>query len=295
MPSREALAFWDAMRAAPKQVDLALPARRAAGERAEAATAELMGVTYRPAPEVSGLWAIPEAARPGAAMLYLFGGGYVLGSAPSRRKTAGHLAKAARATVLVPGYRLAPEHPFPAAIEDAVAAYRFLLDGGRRSDAIAIAGDSSGGGLAVACGLAVRDRGLAAPAGVAAISPWADLTCSGASMAGNAGRDIECTRASLLEMAGQYLAGHVPRDPLASPVFGDFAGAEPLLCVVGSEEVLLDDSVRLVRAAGLARNDATLHVAAGMQHVFPIWAGAFPEADREIALIGEWVLRRTEA
>ena len=175
MPSREALAFWDAMRAAPKQVDLALPARRAAGERAEAATAELMGVTYRPAPEVSGLWAIPEAARPGAAMLYLFGGGYVLGSAPSRRKTAGHLAKAARATVLVPGYRLAPEHPFPAAIEDAVAAYRFLLDGGRRSDAIAIAGDSSGGGLAVACGLAVRDRGLAAPAGVAAISPWADL------------------------------------------------------------------------------------------------------------------------
>lgn len=270
-----------------------LAQRREAGEHAEGLTAEPLGVRYAPAPEVDGIWVEPPEARTGAALLYLFGGGYVLGSPASRRKTAGHLALAARTRVLVPNYRLAPEHPFPAAVEDAVQAWRWLLAQGADPRRSVIAGDSAGGGLAVATALAARDRGLPMPAGVAALSPWADLTCSGASMESRAAADVECTRAGLLQMAGWYMAKGHPRQPLASPVFADFAGMPPLLCIVGGDEVLLDDSVRLVRSAGIVGTDATLYVQAGMQHVFPIWAGAFPEADAAISLVGAWIVSRT--
>ena len=125
-----------------------------------------------------------------------------------------------------------------------------------------------------------------------ALPPWADLTCSGESVTSRAAADIECTRSGLLEMAGLYTDGADPSQPLASPVFADFAGLPPLLCVVGGDEILLDDSIRLVRNAGTAGVDAMLFIAAGMQHVFPIWAGAFPEADAAIALIGNWVRAR---
>lgn len=295
MTSPQALGFWRAMRDAPQQIALPLAARREAGERAEDATSEPAGVAFRPAPEVGGLWAEPEGSASGAGVLYLFGGGYVLGSPASRRKTAGHLAAASGAAVLVANYRLAPEHPFPAALDDAVAAYRVLLGHGFAADRAVIAGDSAGGGLAVACALALRGRGAPQPAGVLAFSPWADLTCSGASMADNAARDIECTRAGLLGMAASYLAGHAPRDPLASPVFGRFDGVKALLCVVGGDEVLLDDSLRLARAAALGGADARVHVAPGMQHVFPVWCGAFPEADAEMARAGAWIKEMTRA
>jgi monoterpene epsilon-lactone hydrolase len=285
--SPEALDFWNAMRSAPQQISLPLEKRREAGEHAEDATSEPAGVGYQPAAEVGGLWAIPENARPDLGILYLFGGGYVLGSPASRRKTAGHLAVAAGVRVLVPNYRLAPEHRFPSAVVDALAAYDFMLSGG--VERVVIVGDSAGGGLALACGLALRDRGKTVPAGIAALSPWADLTCSGESMSENATNDIECTRTGLLDMAHAYLGDHDPRDPLASPVFGKWDGMPPIFCIVGSDETLLDDSVRVVRAAGLARCDARLDIVAGMQHVFPIWCGAFPEAGREMARLGDWV------
>ena len=121
------------------------------------------------------------------------------------------------------------------------------------------------------------------------MSPWADLTCSGETMTTSAGRDLECTRTGLLEMAKSYLVNHDARDPWASPVFGNFNGMPPLYAVVGSDEVLLDDSARVVRAAGLADCDSELRIAAGMQHVFPIWCGAFPEAERELARMGIWI------
>jgi monoterpene epsilon-lactone hydrolase len=215
----------------------------------------------------------------------------VLGSPDTRRKTAGHLALAAKARVLVPNYRLAPEHPFPAAIDDSVRAYQWLFDHGGEPSKTIVAGDSAGGALAVSTAIALRDRHLPTCAGIVALSPWADLTCSGESMTSRAAADIECTRAGLLEMAGQYLNGTDPSQPLASPVFADFAGLPPLLCVVGGDEILLDDSIRLVRNAGTAGVDATLFIAAGMQHIFPIWAGAFPEADAAIALVGNWIRR----
>src|SRR5438552_18024598 len=126
---------------------------------------------------------------------------------------------------------------------------------------------------------------------IVALSPWADLACTGESMTNRAAADIECTGAGLLEMVGCYINGADPSQPLASLVFADLAGLPPLLCVVGGDEILLDDSVRLVRNAGTAGIDATLFIAAGMQHIFPIWAGAFPEADAAIALVGNWVRR----
>jgi monoterpene epsilon-lactone hydrolase len=293
MISGQACRFWDLMRAGPKQIAMPIAERRAAGEHAEDATAEPAGVAFAPAARGGGIWAQPAEARPGAAMLYLFGGGYMPGSPASRRKTAGHLAAAAGARVLVPNYRLAPEHPFPAAVDDAVQAYRWLLAQGAEPTRTVIAGDSAGGGLAVATAIAARDRGLPLPAGIVTLSAWADLTCSGDSMTSRAATDIECTREGLLEMAGWCTNGADPRQPLASPVFADFAGLPPLLALVGGDETLLDDSIRLARGAGMAGGDATLFIGAGMQHVFPIWAGAFPEADAAIATIGAWVRART--
>jgi epsilon-lactone hydrolase len=259
--SKQAQDFWTLLKSYPKQIDMPLAQAREADTRAEDFTAEPAAVTFPPAAEVDGLWAETPDAQPGRAILYLFGGGFVLGSPATRRKTAGHLAVAAKARVLVPNYRLAPEHPFPAALDDAVRAYEWLLTQGAEPSKTVVAGDSAGGGLAVSTVIAVRDCGLPMPAGIVALSPWADLTCSGDSMSTRAAADIECTRAGLLEMAGWYLGGRDPRQPLASPILRGF----PLF------------------SASLA----------GMQHVFPIWAGAFPEADAAIALIGNWVQART--
>jgi monoterpene epsilon-lactone hydrolase len=218
----------------------------------------------------------------------------VLGTPATRRKTAGHLALAAKARVLVPNYRLAPEHPFPAAVDDAVRAYQWLLDQDSEPSRTVLAGDSAGGGLAVATAIVLRDRRLPMCAGIVALSPWGDLTCSGGSMTSRSTTDIECTRTGLLDMAREYMNGADLVQPLASPALADLTGLPPLLCLVGGDEVLLDDSVRLVRNAGVAGIDGTLSITAGMQHVFPIWAGAFPEADAAIRFIGEWVRTRTK-
>jgi monoterpene epsilon-lactone hydrolase len=293
LPSDQAKEFWDLLRATPKQIDLDLPHRWTAGEHAEDATTEPTATTFTPAPEVGGLWAQPRSQRAGAAILYIFGGGYVLGSPNSRRKTAGHLAEATGARALLPGYRLAPEHNFPASVEDIVSAYRFLLSRGAVPGKIAIVGDSSGGGLAIATLIALRASGLPLPGGAVAISPWADLTCSGDTMTSKAAVDIECTQRGLLEMAGWYLDKASPRSPTASPIFADLTGCPPFFCVVGSDEILLDDSVRLVRGGGIAGVDARLWIAAGMQHVFPIWKGAFPEADAAITAIASWISEQT--
>ena len=201
MISEQARRFWAGFAGAPRQIDLPLAQRREAGEHAEDTTAEPTGVRFGPAAEVDGLWAEPADATDGAAMIYLFGGGYVLGSPASRRKTAGHLAAASGMGVLVPNYRLAPEHPFPTAVEDAVRAYSWLTAQRGPSAQVFVAGDSAGGGLALATAIAVRDRKLMPPAGVVTLSLWGDLTCSGASMTDRAARDLECTPAGQQEMA----------------------------------------------------------------------------------------------
>jgi acetyl esterase/lipase len=276
-------------KAAPKQIDLPLPQKREAGEHAEDLSSEPEDVAYADAPEVGGLWARPAGARENAAIMYLFGGGYTISSPKSRRKFAGHLARAAGTLALVPDYALAPEHPFPGAIESALAAYRFLLERGFAAGRIVVCGDSSGGGLTAATLLALKRAGLPLPAGAVPISPWADLAFTGRSFEPLASVDLTVTREGLQRMAADYLGDADPRDPLASPVFGDFSGLPPLLVVVGGYEGLLDDAVNLARQAALGGVDVTLRIWAGMQHVFPLYAGFLPEADAAIAMMGNWM------
>jgi epsilon-lactone hydrolase len=217
----------------------------------------------------------------------------VISSPHSRRKLAGHLANAAGARALVPKYHLAPERPFPSAVDDTAADYRWLLGEGHRPERIVISGDSSAGGLTVAAMLKLREDGSPLPAGGVPISPWVDLACTGETLETNAAADLTATKASLQRMAGQYLQGADPRNPLASPLYADLSGLPPLLVVVGGAEALLDDSVRLARSAGMAGVDVTLYIGGGMQHIFPIYCGVIPESDAAVAMIGAWIRSRT--
>jgi epsilon-lactone hydrolase len=294
MVSKEALKLHEILRNAPKAVDMDLAHQREAGEHAEEMTSEPEGVTYEEAYAVDGLWATPQSWDGQSAIMYLYGGGYVISSPHSRRKLAGHLANASGARALVPRYHLAPERPFPSAVEDAAADYRWLLlREGYRPERIIIAGDSSAGGLSVATMLKLREDGAPLPAGGVLISPWVDLACTGETLETNAAADLTATKASLQRMAGQYLHGVDPRTPLASPLYANLSGLPPLLIVVGGAEALLDDSVRLARSAGIAGVDTTLYIGAGMQHIFPIYCGMIPEADSAVAMVGEWIRSRT--
>jgi epsilon-lactone hydrolase len=290
--SPEALKLNELLRNAPKAVDMDLPHQREAGEHAEDMTSEPEGVTYEEAYAVDGLWATPQSWNGESAIMYLYGGGYVISSPHARRKLAGHLANASGARALVPRYHLAPERPFPSAVEDAAADYRWLLEEGYRPERIIIAGDSSAGGLTVATILKLREDATRLPAGGVPISPWVDLACTAETLETRATVDLTVTKASLQRMAGQYLQGANPRTPLASPLYADLSGLPPLLIVVGGDEALLDDSVRLTRAAGIAGVDVTLYIGAGMQHIFPIYCGVIPEADAAVAMIGAWMRAR---
>jgi acetyl esterase/lipase len=242
---------------------------------------------------VPGEWQLPQTGDGGRTILYLHGGGYVLGSPLSHRDLVGAIADAAHARAFNADYRLAPEHPFPAAVEDAVAAYQGLLDSGIDPARLCIAGDSAGGGLTVAALVAIRDRKLPLPAGGICISPWADLSCSSNSMTSMAEADPMLKPDALRWMAGLYLNGQDPKAPLASPVFADLAGLPPLLIQVGTEEALYDDAVTLSRVAHEAGVDATLEVWEGMMHVWHLMAKLIPEGKQAIQAIGAFVVAKT--
>ena len=228
----------------------------------------------------------PATAQPGRMVLYLHGGGYVIGSPRSHRHLAAAIASAAAASALLLDYRLAPEHPFPAALDDAVAAYRWLLDHGVAPGGIVIAGDSAGGGLTVATLVALRDAGLPRPAAGVCISPWVDLTCSAPSYAAKAATDPIVDGQSVARMAAAYVGAADRRTPLASPLFADLAGLPPLLIHVGSEEVLLDDSTALADRAAKAGVEATLDVWPEMVHVWHWFLPMLDEAQAAIDRIG---------
>ena len=206
-----------------------------------------------------------------AALLYVHGGGYVIGSLDSHRHMVSEAGRAAKAWALALDYRLAPEHPFPAAVEDAVSGYRYLLSRGIRPGRIAIAGDSAGGGLVVAAMLAIRDDGLAQPACGWCISPWVDMEGIGETMSTKAEADPMVQQAGLLEMAGLYLDGVDPRSPLAAPIYADLRGLAPLLIQVGAAETLLDDAIRLAKVAGAADVRVDLQVWPEMVHVWHLF------------------------
>lgn len=221
--------------------------------------------------------------------LHLHGGGYVMGDPPGSRGFTTTLAFATRARVVSLDYRLAPAHPFPAAVDDALAAYRALLEAGTPPARIAIGGESAGGGLAIAALLAIREAGLPLPAAGVAMSPWVDLACKGGSYDERADRDPLLTRGVLLEMADQYLQGQDPRLPLASPVTADFTGLPRLLIQAGSDEVLLDDAITLAQQAQAAGVAAELEVWPDMIHVWQMFGGLLPEADQAVARIADFL------
>ncbi len=245
------------------------------------------------APPVMAEWLAAPNARNDAAVLYLHGGGYVIGSPRSHRHLAAAIGDSAKTNVLLPDYRLAPEHPFPAAVDDAVAAYHWLLDRQIASARIVIAGDSAGGGLAVATLLALRDTRAPLPAAGVCISPWVDLTCSGGSYATRADADPIVKRESVGAMATAYLGDADAKAPLASPLFADLRGLPPLLIHVGDDEVLLDDSVQLAERARKAGVDATLDVWPKMVHVWHWFFPMLDEGHAAIDRIGAFVQART--
>ena len=278
----------------PPSDSLTIAERRAQYERAEKVfpTPPDVKVERVNAPAAPAEWLRPPSATPGRVVLYLHGGGYVIGSPRSHRHLAAAIAGAAGASALLLDYRLAPEHPFPAAVEDATAAYRWLLDQAIAPEHIVIAGDSAGGGLTVATLLALREARVPLPAGGVCISPWVDLTCSGASYATKAAADPIVRRAGVEEMARAYLGATPPRTPLASPLFADLRGLPPLLIHVGSDEVLLDDAVRLAERAKAAGVDATLEIYDRMIHVWHWFLPMLDEAQTAVEAIGRFVRSR---
>lgn len=234
-------------------------------------------------------WTSTPGVDPGRAILYLHGGGYVIGSIATHRGLVSRLTSATGSRALSVGYRLAPENPFPAAVDDATAAYRWLVSQGMEPSRVVIAGDSAGGGLALATLLALRDAGDALPAAGVCISPWVDLEGLGESMTRNADVDPIITKDGLMDMARMYLDGADPKSPLAAPLHGDLAGLPPLLIHVGSREALLDDSTRLAEKAGLAGVDVTLEPWDEMIHVWHAFAPLLPESQQAIDRIGEYV------
>ena len=234
-------------------------------------------------------WLAAPGADAGRVLLFLHGGGFEFGSVRSDGELAARLGRASGMRVLFPEYRLAPEHPFPAAINDVLAAWRWLRSGqalGARS--IAVAGDSAGGGLAVALLVATRDAGEALPAAAVLMSPTVDLTSSGASMKERADQDPISTPAMLRQFASDYLAGADPETPLASPLFAQLAGLPPLLVQVGTADLLLSDSERLAAAAAEAGVDVTLEIGEGLPHVYQLMLGT-PEAAEATERIGKFL------
>jgi epsilon-lactone hydrolase len=252
-------------------------------------------VTFRPvnASGVPAEWAIPPGASAQRAILYLHGGGYVVGAPEGYREMVSNLARAAQAQALTIQYRLAPEHPHPAAVEDAVAAYRWLLGSGVEPGRIAFAGDSAGGGLTVATLVALRDRGERLPAAGVCICPWVDMEITGKSMETNAEADPLVKRDVVTNMAAAYLQGQDPRTPLASPLHADLKGLPPLLIQVGQAETLLDDASRLAERARMAGVDVTYEPWPDMIHVWQAFGSFLPEARQAIDRIGEFIKQRT--
>jgi len=244
---------------------------------------------------ISGWWAKPGGARPrkGAAIIHVHGGWFNLGTASAYRNFVGHIASSAGADAFIPDYRLAPEHPFPAAVTDVEACYRGLVDKGINK--IAVTGDSAGGDLALvllSIAGAQANKGLIAPVGAVAISPVTDLALTGESFETRAEADPYFTKPQVAGLVASYLGVTEPKNPLASPLYGDLRGLPPIRVHVGDDEVLLDDSRRYVERAALAGVDATLDVWMGMPHGFVTGVREFDAARRSLKAIGGFLTER---
>lgn len=263
------------------------------GDWAAARATYLAALAIHPAPEgvmiedvdMGGIPAVlvtPEAGARDKIMLYIHGGGYVAGSPAGYHGLGGNFARMLGARVYMPDYRLAPEHPFPAAIEDVLASYRWLLEQGHAPESISFAGDSAGGVMVVTVMVAARAAGLPLPLAGVAISPWANLEHTGSSMSTRDGIDPTVNITGLNLMARAFLAGALPNSPEASPVFADVRGLPPILVQIGELEVMLSDAIRLASHLAENRVRVSLEVWPGMFHVWHMFSAILPEGLRAL-------------
>ncbi|WP_242126167.1 alpha/beta hydrolase [Sphingobium sp. Sx8-8] len=243
--------------------------------------------------DFKGEWIVAPGADEDRAVIYLHGGGYVIGSVQSYRDMCERLSRASRAAVLAVDYRLAPEHPFPAAVDDAVSAYRWVLAQGIKPGRVAVAGDSAGGALTFAVMFTARAEGLPLPACGVPISPWVDLEHTGQTMITMDAVEPMCHKTVLEGCAQLYLPDGDLRNPLASSVHGDFSGLPPLFVTVGGHETLLDDAYRTVTLAEAADVPVTLKVYDRQIHVFQIFASRMAAAEQAIGDIGDFIIEHT--
>ena len=246
---------------------------------------------------IEALWA--SCGRPDRrkVALHFHGGAYLAGSSRTHKSLGAALSRAAGIRVVLPDYRLAPEHPFPAALEDALAAYRHLLAAGYTPDEIAMGGDSAGGGLAFALSLRLQAEDEPQPACLYGLSPWADLTGQAPSIRRNAAREVMLPAPRMAEVAAIYLAGHDAADPLASPAFGtwDRGSPPPSIILASRHEILLDDSVRLAERLREGGGDVQLELWRGVPHAWPVFHGRISQADKAVETIGAFVARHLGA
>ena len=242
---------------------------------------------------LKGEWIFDAEQDLNRTILYLHGGGFVMGSVRSHRGVGSRIARSAAAKMLLIDYRLAPENRFPAALEDTVTAYEWLLNQGYDPRKIVIAGDSAGGNLALSALVALRDKGKPLPAATVLISPWLDMEASGQSMIENALNDHLVRRDRLIEKASAYLGDINPAHPLASPIRADLRGLPPLMIHVGSVEALLDDSKKLEKKAREDGVEVNLQVWAKMIHVWHFFAPVLPEGRQAIRIIGQFIKKHT--
>jgi acetyl esterase/lipase len=241
---------------------------------------------------VPGEWSLVPGSDASRVLLFFHGGGYCSGSILSHRRMVTEAGRAARVRTLAIGYRLAPEHPYPAAHEDAMAAWRFLGRQGIAPENIAVGGDSAGGNLTITLVNRLRAAGDALPGCVWLISPWTDLTVSGATLDTKDAVDPLIHKAYLVELADAYAASADRRDPLISPLFADLRGFPPLLIQVGSAETLLADATRFADAAGAADVDVRLEIWPHMIHAWPLWNAKLEDGRRALASAGEFIRAR---
>ncbi len=294
MPSPELATLVGMLRQANPLAGGDVEAIRAGMEAATAAFTAPPDVRFEPV-RVGGVpaeWTDAPGAREDRAVVYLHGGAYCLGGIATHRGLAARLSRLARVRVLNVDYRLAPEHPHPAAVEDAAAAVRAVYAEGLDPEKVAVAGDSAGGGLTVATLLALRDAGDPLPAAGVCISPWTDLSGSGESIRSRAAEDPLVDPETLRTMAAHYLAGRDPRTPLASPLFADLRGLPPLLVHVGTAEILLDDASRLAERARDVGVDVQLEVWDDMIHVWHAFADMLPEGVQAVEAIAGFLEKR---
>lgn len=294
MASAELAQLRDMFAAMPRDENATIEERRAGMEASVGIfpIPEGTEVTSVTVDDVASEWVVSPQARDDHAILYLHGGGYVIGSPATHRAMAAKLSQSARAKLLVIDYRLAPETAFPGAVEDAVKAYRWLLSQGYAPEKLAISGDSAGGGLSVATLVSLRDAGLPLPKTAALLSPWTDLTGESETMTTRAEQDPMVQKDMLLMMAGLYLDGADPKTPLASPLFADLQNLPPMLIQVGDHETLLNDSLSLAERAKTAGVDVTLEVWDEMIHVWQLFYQMLPEGTQALDRIGEYLVEK---